>query len=178
MHLDTHKLTGWLGKWQPPPWHALLLRTLLYSGLWWVLTEGKGSLWIGVFLALGIAFCAPLSVATWPRQLRWWKLPAFILFMLKLSLRGALEVATLAISPRGDANTLTYSYRFRFLRQPYQQLLMANLVNLTPGTLTLRFSDGALYIHILHHHPNVEAQLKLLESRIAGLYGLSQSSMV
>lgn len=178
MRLDAHKLTKWLDKWQPPPWHAVLFRTLLYSGLWWVLTEGQGSLWMGVFLALGIAFCAPLSVATWPVQLRWWKLPAFILFMLKLSLKGALEVATLAMSQRCDANTLTYSYRFRSLRQPYQQLLMANLVNLTPGTLALGVNHDALYIHILHHHPNVEAQLKLLESRIAGLYGLPQSAMV
>lgn len=178
MHLDGHKLTRWLGKWQPPPWHAVLLRTLLYSGLWWVLTEGQGSLWIGVLLALAIAICAPLGVATWPTQLRWWKLPAFIFFMLKLSLKGALEVATLAISPRFNANTLTYSYRFRSLRQPDQQLLMANLVNLTPGTLTLRFNDDALYIHILHHHPYVEAQITLLESRIAELYGLSQRSIV
>ncbi|EHJ94294.1 hypothetical protein KUC_1252 [Vreelandella boliviensis LC1] len=151
----------------------MLLRTLLYSGLWWVLTEGKGSLWIGVALALVIALCAPVSVATWPRQLRWWKLPLFIGFMLKSSLKGALEVAKLAISQRYHANTLTHTYCFRLLKQPPQQLLMANLVNLTPGTLTLRIRGDALYIHILHHHPHVEYQLKLLESRIAGLYGLT-----
>ncbi|RCV92400.1 cation:proton antiporter [Vreelandella rituensis] len=129
-----------------------------------------------IALALAIALCAPLKVATWPRRLRWWKLPSFIILMLKLSVNGALEVARLAMSQRCDANTLTHTYRFRCLTQQPQQLLMANLVNLTPGTLTLRISCDALYIHILHHHPRVEAQLKVLESRIAGLYGLKHES--
>ncbi|NDL70188.1 Na+/H+ antiporter subunit E [Vreelandella alkaliphila] len=171
MHLNIHGLHAVLQRWKVPPWRTLLWRITLYSGLWWVLTEGTGSVWIGVPLALAIALCAPLNTNTWSAHLRWWKLPAFIGFMVKLSVSGAVEVAKLALSRRCDANTHTRVYYFRLLTYPSHQLLMANLVNLTPGTLTLRISDDTLYIHILHH-PQIAAQLRELESRIAELYGL------
>lgn len=176
MHLNTRKISRWLNQWQPPPWPALLLRVALYSGLWWVITEGNGHLGLGVVLAILIALCAPLNVATWPKQLRWWRLPGFIGFVLKHSLLGALEVARLALARRYQANTHTQHYRFRRLTHHPQQLLMANLVNLTPGTLTLRLHNDTLAIHILHHHPQVEAQLQKLESRIAALYGLGDEA--
>lgn len=172
MHLNNRKISRWLRLWQPPPWHALLLRVALYSGLWWVITEGNGSVGLGVVLALLIALCAPLNVASWPKQLRWGRLPGFIGFVLKHSLLGALEVARLVLARHYQANTHTQYYRFRQLMHHPQQLLMANLVNLTPGTLTLRLHGDMLTLHILHHHPQIEDQLKMLESRIAALYGL------
>ncbi|WP_249976352.1 Na+/H+ antiporter subunit E [Vreelandella olivaria] len=172
MHLDTFRVSRWLKRWRPPPWPALLLRVAVYSGLWWVITEGSGSGWLGLVLALLIALCAPLNVATWPQQLRWRRLPLFIGFMLKNSLFGALIVAQLALSRRCSANTHTRTYRFRLLKGHPQQLLMANLVNLTPGTLTLRLGCDTLSIHILHYQPQIEAQLMMLESHIAALYGL------
>lgn len=172
MHLNTFRVSRWLRLWRPPPWPVLLLRVAVYSGLWWVITEGNGSGWLGLGLALLIALCAPLNVATWPRQLRWRKLPLLIAFMLKNSLFGALQVAQLALSRRGSANTLTRTYHFRLLQSHSQQLLMANLVNLAPGTLALRLGCDTLSIHILHYQPHIEAQLVMLENRIAALYGL------
>lgn len=168
MRLNKRRLTLW----QLPPWRALLLRFFVYLGLWWVITEGNGNLWLGILTALLVAPFAPLNVATWPQHLRWWRLPRFIGFILKSSLLGALDVARLALAYRYCANTHTQRYRFRQLTHPSQQLLMANLVNLTPGTLTLQCDDDMLSIHILHHHPKVEAHLKDLERHIAVLYGL------
>ncbi len=170
MHLNTQRWRGLWARWQLPAWRVVLFRTFLYSGLWWVLTEGAGSVWLGVLLALAIALFAPLNNAPWSTHLRWWKLPTFIGFMAKRSVSGAIDVAKLALSRHCDLNTHTRTYYFRLLTCPSQQLLMANLVNLTPGTLTLCMRDNTLHIHILNH-PEIAAQLRELESRIAELYG-------
>lgn len=157
--------------WRPPPPANLLLRISLYTGLWWVITEGQGDWRVGIIVIPIVALCAPLHAATWPFRLRWWLLPGFIVFVLQRSFIGALEVARLALQSRPLTNARTVRYPFATLSGSAEQLLMASLINLTPGTLTLRMLPDHLYIHVLHHRSDIEAQLSQLEGRIARLYG-------
>lgn len=154
-----------------PGSRTLAIRTLVYLGLWWIISEAAMAWWQGLLIALLVAWIAPVQPSTWPLRIRWSRLPAFVAFMLQRSIISALTVARIAFLHRQTPCTELLEYHFQILKHGNDQLLMAHLINLTPGTLTVEIAPDRLQVHALGHQPHSMAPLLALEIRLAYLYG-------
>jgi len=166
-------------RWLPRP--GFWLRLVVFAFLWWIITQGEADAWWwGLPVLLLVAWVTPVL----PSQESWrWRPLALIRLvprLLLLSARGGWEVAVLALSPRPQLNTRLVDYTWCCLPEGPAQLFMASLINLIPGTLTLRSlpDQDCLHIHILHYRPSTLLVLRRLEVDIAELYGLPVSPAV
>lgn len=153
---------------------GFLIRLGVFVLLWWILTQGDlSSLGWGMPVVLLTAWLtAPSQVPLW--RWRWHVLLRLLPRFLLLSARGGWEVAVLALSPKQQLNTRLVNYTWDCLPPGASQLFMASLINLIPGTLTLkqRSDQKRLYLHILNYRPATMTTLQRLEIDIADLYGL------
>jgi multicomponent Na+:H+ antiporter subunit E len=130
----------------------LILETVLLSLAWMALT-GDWSLPAAVFsLALGfmlLRFARPLGGEGF-RRVRLLRLPGFLLFFLKELVVANLKVAAAVIAPAGRLRPAIVAVPLAVDRD-CEIALLANLISLTPGTLSLDVSPdrGTLYVHAM-----------------------------
>jgi multicomponent Na+:H+ antiporter subunit E len=162
----------------PPRW--LLLRrgpwrAAAFAVLWWVLAAGDVGSWvIGVPVSLG---AAAVSLSLAPHKLWRWRLigmARFIPFFLRESLRGSIDVAIRALHPRLPLAPEVVHYRLR-LPDDFARVFLANTVSLLPGSLSADLQHDRLSVHVLDRSLPVEATLRSLERRVAGLFGVDQA---
>lgn len=150
-------------------------RTVSWAGililLWWLLTDGAvSSWWIGVpaiLLALSVS-TAQVS----PAVLVFSELPRFLMFFVKHSLLGAVDVARRVLQRNMSIAPELYEYTMR-LPLGLPQVTMANCVGLLPGTLSVKVENNMLTVHILDKHTDFLAELELVESNIARIFGIA-----
>ena len=148
----------------------LARRFLPLALLWWAISGG-GSAWAwGVPAILIAALAMPQSGAS---RLRPLALLAFLPLALWLALRGGLQVAALACRPRLRLESRVIDHPWHCLPEGPGRLLMASLVNLIPGTLTLRLTPAGLQVHVLQMRADTRLGLARLETRVAHLYAVS-----
>ncbi|MDR5892695.1 Na+/H+ antiporter subunit E [Halomonas mongoliensis] len=148
----------------------LARRLLLLALLWWALSGG-GSAWAwGVPVILVAALVMPRSGVA---RLRPLALLAFLPMALWLALRGGLQVAMLACRPGPSPHSRVIDHPWHCLPEGPGRLLMASLVNLIPGTLTLRLTPAGLQVHVLQMRADTRLGLARLETRVAHLYAVS-----
>jgi multicomponent Na+:H+ antiporter subunit E len=152
---------------------ALLGRTLLFSGLWWVLVEDyPGSWWFGLPMAL---LAALTSIAFRRPQEKHWSLPGFLQFLpffLWQSLRGGIDVAGRAFHPRLP---LAPGFLELMLHLPPgpARVFLADTLSLLPGTCSVDLDQrGNLRIHALDTASFKEADVRQVEARVAALFGI------
>lgn len=86
-------------------------------------------------------------------------------------LRGAWDVSVLSLFPgRLRSGCLTFRTR---LPEGRPRRLFALLITLLPGTLTARLEKDRLTVHALDCGPAAREDFQALETRIAGLFGLT-----
>lgn len=152
-------------------WTAWAWRLALLALLWWALSAGDPRAWrwgLPAIVATALLMPAP---GAWR-----WRLLVALTFLpqaLMLSLRGGMQVARLACRGRLALDTRVIEYPWQQLPEGPARLFMASLINLVPGTLTLRLTQDALHVHVLHHHDDTSRALARLEQRIARLYGVT-----
>ncbi|APX94934.1 hypothetical protein BWR19_07080 [Halomonas sp. 1513] len=134
--------------------------------LWWVLTEGSAWAW-GVPVILITALAMPISGLS---RLHLRACLALCPVALGLALRGGVQVALLACRPRLTLHSVVIDHRWSCLPEGPGRLFMASLINLIPGTLTVRLAADRLVVHVLHLTPTTVRDLAVLERRIARLY--------
>jgi len=139
--------------------------------VWWSVTEGRTGSWgVGapvVLLAAGVAAWAMPR----PRPRRWPSpvaLAGFAGWFLWQSVRGGLDVARRALSP-----SMPLAPGFVELRTTLPEgagrVLLADVVSLLPGTVTVDVVDDVLLLHGLEVGPAFEAEFRALEARVARL---------
>ncbi len=131
---------------KPFVWNLLL-------GLIWVALTGTftaANLLIGVVLGYLILAFAGSTVGAEGYAGRVWKRIGFLLFYLWELLLSNLRVARDVIRPRSRANPAIVAIPVDGLA-PTQITLLANLITMTPGTLSIDTSDDqrTLYIHAM-----------------------------
>jgi len=130
----------------------MILETVLLSLAWMALT-GDWSLPAAVFsLALGwllLRFARPLGGHGF-RRVRIFRLPGFLIFFLKELVVANLQVAAAVIAPTGRLRPAIVAVPLRLDRDA-EIALLANLISLTPGTLSLHVSPDrrTLYVHAM-----------------------------
>lgn len=150
---------------------VLLGRLATLAVTWLVLVNGAvSSLWIGVpviVLALAGAFPGQSSPpVVWREVIRF--IPSF----LRRSLSGGVDVARRALHPRLPLNPELVEYPLR-LPQGLPRVVMADLVNLLPGTLTVELTADELQVHVIDRQVPVLDELKAVERAVARIFGLA-----
>lgn len=135
--------------------------------LWWAISGGEGAWAWGLPVVLLAALTMPPSGVS---RLRPLALLAFLPVALWLALRGGLQVALLACRPQLRLQSRVIDYPWHCLPEGPGRLVMASLINLIPGTLTLRLTPDRLRVHVLHPDARTQRELRRLETHVARLY--------
>lgn len=150
-------------------WSTVVSRALLFSIMWWVLTDGAAeSWWIGVPAVV----CAVIvSVALVPPVgLVWREVMVFVPFFLWHSLKGGVDVARLAFHPRMPIAPELIEYPLR-LSPGLSQVALINITSLLPGTLSVEIEGQVLKVHVLDSRGDFLTGLTALEQRVGRLWG-------
>lgn len=150
---------------------TLLFRLVLFSVLWWGLSEG--SLPYLLPACLFIAGAAGVSMwcvrpGTWSIRLR--ALPGFIGFFLAQSFLAGLDVAGRAFRLRLPLELGIISYTLR-LRRTSARLFFVWIVSLLPGTASVSLEGKEVLIHVLDTEQVHQDKLLSIEDRLESLFG-------
>ena len=142
---------------------------LLFSLLWWVVTDGTaGSRWIG---ATVVASAVIISVRLMPPLgLVWREVMGFVPFFLWHSLKGGVDVAWRAFHPRILIMPEFIEYPSR-LPPGLSQVTVINITSLRSGTLSAEVEGQVLKVHVLGSRGDFLTGLKVLEQRAGRIWG-------
>lgn len=151
-------------------------RFILYASLllllWAALVGGSPAApWFGIPLSLAGALVA---LKLLPAKGRVWSLAGLIRFVpwfVRESLLGGADVARRALHPSLPLAPAVLAYSTSLPEGPARTFL-AGLINLLPGTLSAEWRGKELKVHVLDEGLAVEGRLRLLERRVADLFGL------
>jgi multicomponent Na+:H+ antiporter subunit E len=148
---------------------TVVTRALLFSVMWWVLTDGTaGSWWIGLPAVAGAVM---VSVALVPSvDLVWREVMRFIPFFLWHSLKGGVDVALRAFHPRIPITPKLIEYPLR-LPHGLPQIMLVNTISLLPGTLSADLDGRVLKVHVLDGSGDFMPELEALEQRVRRMWG-------
>ncbi len=150
-------------------WFTIVSRGILFSLIWWILTDGVApSWWIGVPAVL-LAVTASTALVP-PAHLIWYELLRFVPFFLMRSLLGGTDVAWRAFHPDMPIAPDLIEYPLR-LPQGLPQVFMANTVSLLPGTLSAALDRSVLKVHVLYRRKGFLAELESVEQSVARMFG-------
>lgn len=150
-------------------WSTIVSRALLFSIMWWALTDGAaGSWWIGVPAVV----CAVIvSVALVPSSgIVWREVMGFVPFFLWHSLKGGADVARRAFHPRMPIAPELIEYPLR-LPPGLSQVAMINITSLLPGMLSAEIEGQVLKVHVLDSRGDYLDGLNALEQRVGRMWG-------
>lgn len=130
----------------PQPWLSFILFVT-----WQFLSDGVSgaSLVMGLFLAWGIP---QITQGFWPERpafIKAWRMPAYVMRVLRDIVVASFEVALLILSPR-QPRPMFVPYPLE-LEHPLAISILASTISLTPGTVSVDISDDnkILLVHAL-----------------------------
>lgn len=147
----------------------LAKRALGFAVLWAILTDGTG--WrIGFpIVCLAVAASSFPITARAASRLSLAGLARFIPYFAWSSLRGGVDVAARALSPKLPINPAVVRYQMG-LESVEARVLMANTVTLLPGTLSVDLRENVLLVHVLNTSSSISALLDVHERHIRALF--------
>lgn len=144
-------------------------RTLLFSVMWWALTDGTpSSWWIGV-PAVACAVIVSLALVP-PVGIVWREVMRFVPFFLWHSFKGGVDVAWLVFHPRLPIAPELIEYPLR-LPPGLSQVALINITSLLPGTLSVEIEGQQLTVHVLGSQGDYLSGLRALEQRVGRIWG-------
>ena len=150
-------------------WPALLIRFLLFTLLWVVLTGGQAESWLLGLPAVLIATWVSVQERRFPTvRLSFWSSIRFMGFFLKASLISGLDVVRRALHPKMRLHPDLIDYRLSLATEA-ARIFMADVISLLPGTLSADLAGGRLTIHVLDRNMPIHAELEALEERVAAM---------
>lgn len=151
---------------------SILLRAALLAAGWWILAAGDpGALGFGVPVVLAALAASVALPAAAPPRWRPLGLVRLALAFVAGSVRGGIDVAARALSPRVRISPSIVDYPLRVSTVPARNLL-AGTLNLMPGTLSVEIAGDRLRIHALAiGHLALAREVEELEQRVARALG-------
>jgi multicomponent Na+:H+ antiporter subunit E len=155
---------------------TFLVRLLILSVIWWALTLGDARGWL---MAIGIVLLVTaVSMRLFPPSdyhLRPVALIRFFGFFLIRSVVAGVDVARRLLSPSLPVDPAEISVVVR-LPAGGPRALLANVLSLMPGTLSVTLEGDRILVHCLDRQMPVEADLRNTEARIAAVFGIHLES--
>jgi len=155
---------------RPATWPSIIFRGLLFSLIWWSLSNGvTASWWIGVPAVL-LALTSSLYLLP-PMTMAWSAWLKFIPFFISRSLLGGIDVARRAFHPALPMAPDIVRIPLR-LRSGLARVFMINTINLLPGTLSVSLEQNLLKIHVLDKHQDFMSEILQVEQYVSHLFGI------
>jgi multicomponent Na+:H+ antiporter subunit E len=148
------------------------LRLLGFGMIWWVLAEGSLRYPLMALLAIAGATAASLALMP-PAGVRWSPagLARFIPYFARQSVIGGADVAIRALSPRMPINPGVVECDLR-LPNEAARVLLAHVMSLMPGTLSVDLDGARLRLHVLDRAMPAVDRVRETEALIAGMFRL------
>jgi multicomponent Na+:H+ antiporter subunit E len=151
---------------------AVLWRSALFAGLWWLLSDGRADSWgvgsVSILAATTLSLRLLPPVPTYVSRIG---LLRFVFFFFVQSLRGGIQVAWFALRPRLGLRPGIHEISLR-LPEGIGRVLLANTLSLLPGTLSVELEGSRLCLHVLDEQAQTEADVRHAEARVAQMLGL------
>lgn len=146
---------------------------LLLAAVWAMLSRGAPGAWAAGAVALLLAgsLQARLRQAG-ALRLRWTRLPRFMAVFAWQSLRGGLDICGRLLAPRLRIDPALVEVPLR-LQDERARLLLALVVSLVPGALSVRLDAQRLTMHTLDQALPVLQDTRQMEQEVARLLGLA-----
>lgn len=148
------------------------MRLVLLAGIWLVLTNGAADGW--AFGVVAVTLVWLISVRLFPPgqyRLVPLQLPVFLAWFLSRSLMAGWDVSRRLLAPSLPVASGERSITLA-LPEGSPQWLLANLMSLMPGTLSVEVRGQRLRLHCLDTRDDVDAAVAEAERRVARLFGL------
>ncbi len=149
---------------------ALLFRLVLYTLLWWGLSEGRLP---NILPALGfIVLTTGVSLYCIPPgkwRIRLTELPGFLLFFFVQTFLAGMDVARRAFHPQLPLAPDVVAYSLQLPRQSAKTFFVWT-VSLLPGTASVSLEENQMMIHVLDKHQAHQEKLQSIEDRINRLF--------
>lgn len=146
-------------------------RVVFFAALWWIWAGDKPvSWWFGAPAVLSAAIMAARRVGDESHRVHVRGLGVFLIYFVRASFQGGLDVAWRAMSPRMRLRPGFIEYPLRLDARRAPAVFFANIISLLPGTLSVELGDTSVMVHAIDLEAPVEAQLQELERRIAAMF--------
>lgn len=149
---------------------ASVVRTALFSFIWWALTNGDASSWWLGVPAIVLAVMASLTLIP-PVPLLWSAWFRFVPLFFIRSLIGGIDVAWRAFHPRLPIAPDLIEYPL-ILPPGLAQVVLVNTVSLLPGTLSVELSQSVLKVHVLDGGYDFKMEIVAIEQQVMRMFGL------
>ncbi len=147
------------------------LRILLFSLLWWILTDGAMESWlVGVPVVLLVTTVSMILLPPFTCSLR--GVVQFVPLFLWRSLRGGVDVAWRAFHPQRPLSPGFIKYRWH-LPPGLPRVVMADIISLLPGTLSVELDDHYLHVHLLDEQQDFLSEVGKVEQSVAAIFAIS-----
>ncbi|MEX1012105.1 MAG: Na+/H+ antiporter subunit E [Waddliaceae bacterium] len=149
---------------------GLIWRILIFGFVWVLLTGGALESWIigipSIFLALFVnAYLPPIAFFKISPK----GAVLFLIYFLKQSFMAGIDVAKRVFDPRLPLDPGFVEYQTR-LSSEWAQIFFLNTISLLPGTLSARFKNGVLVVHVLDKAQPAYENLKIIEDKIGSVF--------
>ena len=139
--------------------------------LWWALAGAGAASWLlgAPLVAVATALAAPGNAIVW--RISPFAFLRFLPCYLWLAFTGGVDVARRALDPRLPLAPALLHFRLRLAGEP--AVVLSNVLNLSPGTLTVELDGDQLLLHVVDGTRPVEAQVRAAEEAVAKLVGIA-----
>ncbi len=154
-------------------------RWLLHLGvgtvIWLVLTRGDPGSWlVGAPFVVVAAWIAVRLGGIHGAMARPLQVAGFMAWFVWTSMLAGASVARRALAPSLPLAPGTISYQ-TYLPDGVREIF-ACCITLLPGTLTANLQDDRILVHVLDLEADNQSDLRLLERRLAKVFGLQRES--
>ena len=101
--------------------------------------------------------------------LQLWRFLAYIPWLLIKIMKSNIQVAYLVLHPRMPIEPVLLQFRTR-LRRSIAQVIVANSITLTPGTITVSLEDGEYIIHTLEPSSASEILEAQIQNKVGAIF--------
>lgn len=153
---------------------AAVVRFVLLLAVWWILTEGDTRYWYYGLAAGALATALSLRVAPPAparRGRRPWEVPALAGWFLWSAVRGGVDVARRAITPRMPISPHTIRVPATTVPGSVGRRVGLWMVNLMPGSLSVDEGDDWVELHVLSSDLDPGASWAELDRRLSRISG-------
>ena len=153
------------------PVNGPLCRAAVLVGIWGLFTGGTVWSWlIGlpvVVTALVVPRLLPALPTVTVHPIGWIR---FLIHFTGHAFWGGIDVSWRALHFRCPLAPTLVTYPFE-LKNSFAAVFFANSISLLPGTLSADLQDRQVVVHVLDRNRDVRRDLRLLELKVAELFG-------